>query len=88
MFTVFSDHTSYISKWMGRNGGGIHTFMASIFLVNKVRSLVMLRWSVFKIVLLRREDLEQLQVEREPVEYKQNDKSCAYPSTILKFMSN
>lgn len=36
----------------------------------------------------RSKDLEQLQVEREPVEYKQNDKSCAYPLTALKCMSS
>jgi hypothetical protein len=36
----------------------------------------------------RTEKLEYLQVEGEPVKYKQNDKSCALPFYCLKYMSS
>lgn len=64
--------------------------MASIFLVNKkVRSLVMMRYSIFRLVLLRSGIKTWSSFKwKEPVEGKQNYKSCAYPSTLLKYMSN
>lgn len=38
--------------------------------------------------LKKSKNLEQLHVEREPAEYKQSDKSCAYSLIVLKYKSS
>lgn len=58
--------------------------MASIFSVNKkVRSLMILRYSVFRPVQLRSGVKAWSSFKwKEPVELRQNEKSCGYPSTL------
>ena len=58
--------------------------MASVLVNKKVRSLVMVRWCVFRRVLLKRgmKTWSFCRWKGRHLNYKQNDKSCAYPLTF------